>query len=173
MDRSLFHIINQGPFTAVLDGLMVFITDYRFIIFLAILIPFIIKDRKKAILVLALGTAGIIISSFSVSLLKLIFARPRPCITLEKVRLLVFCHGSFSMPSGHAATSFAAASIMGHFIRPAAFPAFVLAFLVAITRIYVGVHYPFDVIAGVLWGGVIAGIIIIFHNRISTNEKKQ
>jgi undecaprenyl-diphosphatase len=173
MDRYLFQIINQGPYNAVFDSLMVFITEYRFFIFLVILIPFIIKDRNKALLILSLGTAGIIISSFSVSLLKLIFARPRPCLTLENIRLLVECHSSFSMPSGHAATSFTAASIMGHFIRPAAVPAFILAFLVAVTRIYVGVHYPFDVVAGVVWGGVIAGVIILFHNRISANEKKQ
>ncbi len=171
MDRSLFHIINQGPYHAVLDGLMVFITDYRFIIFLAILIPFIIKDRKKALLVLALGTAGIIISSFSASLLKLYFARPRPCMTLEHIRLLVECHSSFSMPSGHAATSFTAASIMVYFIRPAAVPAFVLALLVAMSRIYVGVHYPYDVIVGAIWGGGIAGGTLVLHNKISNHEK--
>jgi len=170
MDRSLFHNINQGPHDAVLDSLMVFITDHRFILFFAILIPFIIKDRKKALLVLALGIAGIIISSFSVSILKHLFARPRPCTALENIRLLVACPGSFSMPSGHAATSFAVASIMGHFIRSVSIPAFILALLVAISRVYVGVHYPYDVTVGAIWGGVIAGMILVLHNRITIHN---
>ncbi len=170
MDIALFHMINQGPHNAVLDSLMVFITDHRFYIFFAILIPFIIKDRKKALLVLALGIAGIIISSFSVSILKLLFAWPRPCTSLENIRLLVVCPGSFSMPSGHAATSFTAASIMGHVIRPAVIPAFLLALLVAVSRVYVGVHYPFDVAVGTVWGGVVAGLTIVLHNRISKNK---
>ncbi len=172
IDRYVFHVINQGPYNKVFDSLMVFITEYRFLIFLVILIPFIVKDRNKSLLVLALGTAGIIISSYSVSLLKLLFARPRPCMTIENIRLLVECHSSFSMPSGHAATSFTAASIMALFIRSAAIPAFVLALLVAISRIYVGVHYPYDVIVGAIWGGVIAGVILVLHNRISNNKKK-
>jgi undecaprenyl-diphosphatase len=171
MDRSLFHIINQGPYNEVLDNLMVFITDHRFYLFFAILAPFIIKDRKKVVFVIALGIAGIIISSVSVSFLKLLFATPRPCTALENIRLLVACPGSFSMPSGHAATSFAAASLMGHFIKPAAIPVFLLALLVAFSRVYVGVHYPSDVIAGAIWGGVIAGAMLLLHSRISKSSK--
>jgi len=171
MDKSLFHIINQGPHDAVLDSLMVFITDHRFFLFFAILIPFTMKDRKKALFVLALGIAGIIISNYSVGLLKLLFARPRPCTALENIRLLVACPGSFSMPSGHAATSFAVASIMVHFIRSAAIPAFILALLVAFSRVYVGVHYPFDVTAGAVWGGIITGLILALHSRISKHKE--
>ena len=167
MDSSLFHIINQGPYHEVLDNLMVFITNYRFVLFFAVLLPFFLKDRKKTFFVMAFGIAGIAVSSLSVSLLKLLFARPRPCHVLKNISLIVACPDSFSMPSGHAATSCTAAAIMGHFIRPAAVPALFVALLVIISRVYIGVHYPFDVIAGAIWGGVISGAMVYLYYGIS------
>ena len=88
------------------------------------------------------------------------------------MRLLVACTGSFSFPSGHAAASFASASIIGHFSRRTAIPAFCIAVLVAFSRIYVGVHYPSDVLGGAVWGGVIGGVVILIYQRITVHLKK-
>lgn len=172
MDTCLFFLINQGLQNTVLDTVMVFVTKNRFILFGAVLIPLFLKDWGKGLLVFTLCVAGYLIAGSSVSLLKNLFARPRPCHALDEVRLLIACLSSFSFPSGHAATSFAMASILGHFFKGAAIPALILAALVAYSRIHVGVHYPSDVIAGAVWGCIAAGIILIVHHRVAGHIKK-
>ena len=61
-----------------------------------------------------------------------------------------------SFPSGHAATSFACALVLARFAPRLTIPLFVLAALIAFSRVYVGVHYPFDALAGALLGLAIA-----------------
>jgi undecaprenyl-diphosphatase len=59
------------------------------------------------------------------------------------------------MPSGHASTSFAGAVVLTALVRRAAPALFVLALLVAVSRVYVGVHYPLDVVAGAALGAAV------------------
>ncbi len=77
------------------------------------------------------------------------------------------------MPSNHAVNAFAAAAIFSHFFRKSAIPMFLIAILVAFSRIYVGVHYPSDVIAGAVWGGVVAGAVLILHKWSSERFKEK
>ena len=151
---------------------MPFITHKGYLIFVMVLIPLFFKDRRKGILIFILCIIGFLIADNIVDILKRYFARPRPCNELQNIRLLVSCSGSFSFPSGHAATSFAMASIIGHLYRSGAVPAFLLAFLVAFSRIYVGVHYPYDVLGGAVVGGVTGGGILLIHARVSKHLRK-
>ena len=82
--------------------------------------------------------------------LKLLVGRPRP-----HGHMLVTAYGS-SFPSGHAATAFAAAVAVGLLHRRLLAPLVVLAGLIAFSRVYLGVHYPFDVLAGAAIGTGIA-----------------
>ena len=86
-------------------------------------------------------------------LLKNIVGRTRPYIMFESLVSLVGEESDFSFPSGHSAISFAVATVI-LLCLPKKFgiPAMVLAFLVAISRLYVGVHYPTDVIFGIIIG---------------------
>jgi membrane-associated phospholipid phosphatase len=61
-----------------------------------------------------------------------------------------------SFPSGHAATSFACALVLARFAPRLTIPLFILAALIAFSRVYVGVHYPFDVLAGTALGLAVA-----------------
>ena len=82
------------------------------------------------------------------SLVKFVFDRRRPHLDP-----LVHVPHSASFPSGHAATSFACAATLARFApRYAAVAFFVLAALIAFSRVYVGVHYPLDVLAGAVLG---------------------
>ena len=112
-------------------------------------------------------TAGILLvlsiiasDQFSSSVLKNLFARIRPCHALQGVRLLVDCGSGFSFPSSHAVNNFAGATILSHFYRKYAWGWFSLASLIALSRPYIGVHYPSDIAGGAVIGWACAICLI-------------
>ena len=85
--------------------------------------------------------------------IKPLVARARPYVTLPEIVPLGHLSKDFSFPSGHSAASLAAAwAIFRTAQKKYGVPAMILAVLIALSRLYVGVHYPTDVIAGVLIG---------------------
>jgi undecaprenyl-diphosphatase len=92
--------------------------------------------------------------------LKAAVARGRPDIDL----LVARPHTS-SFPSGHAATSFACATVLGAFLPRWRVPFYGLAALIAWSRLYVGVHFPLDVIAGVSWGLLVGFVVLAARAR--------
>ncbi|HLB01237.1 MAG TPA: phosphatase PAP2 family protein, partial [Bacteroidota bacterium] len=103
----------------------------------------------------------------SSSLLKKLIMRPRPCHAIgglpveEHIRLLVDCGGGFSFPSSHAVNNFAAAMLLSHFYPRRRMALFFVAGIVAFSRISVGVHYPSDVLGGMLVGMLVAAVCIL------------
>lgn len=90
---------------------------------------------------------------------KPLVARPRPFVTIATARVVGYKTPTYSFPSGHAAVSFAAATVLAHASRRRRGVWFGLAALIAISRVYVGVHYPLDIIAGTALGLAI-GVIV-------------
>lgn len=108
----------------------------------------------------------ILSDQFNSSFLKFVLERPRPCAALPHVHLLVSCGSGFSFPSSHAVNNFAGAIVLAYF-QPKwwwSFTAF--AVTISFSRIYVGVHYPADVVAGALVGLACGGIVIAAYQQL-------
>jgi len=98
-------------------------------------------------------TAASVWSADLISLpIKIVTDRPRPFETIPQADPLLGGTVTQSMPSAHAATSFAGAIVLAYLFRSFAPFAFLLAVAIAFSRVYVGVHYPSDVVAGAALG---------------------
>ena len=104
------------------------------------------KTRKTGYAAVLSLIFGVIVTNL---LLKNIVARPRPFAEIEALIPLIAKPTDFSFPSGHTTASFAVALVMLRMLpKKIGIPAVVLAALVAFSRLYLGVHYPTDVLAG-------------------------
>jgi undecaprenyl-diphosphatase len=99
---------------------------------------------------------AILISESISGLLKQWIARDRPPLADPDPAPLVDLPATFSFPSGHATVSFACATTLALAVPRLTWPLFALATLISFSRVYVGVHYPFDVLAGAALGVAIA-----------------
>jgi undecaprenyl-diphosphatase len=97
-------------------------------------------------------TATVLIADLIALGLKHVTDRQRPFFVHPSPDPLMRTPLDLSLPSGHAATSFAGATVLALAHRPSAVPLFVVAALVAWSRVYVGVHYPLDIVAGACLG---------------------
>ena len=93
-------------------------------------------------------------------LLRQWIGRDRPPLVYPDPRPLVGVPHSGAFPSGHAAAAFAAATVIAYASRRLAVPAYILAALVAWSRVYVGVHWPLDVIGGAVLGVLVATALL-------------
>lgn len=95
-------------------------------------------------------------------ILKPLIGRIRPCDINTAIPLLIARPTDFSFPSGHTLSSFAAASVIFHANTGMGIAAIVLASLIAFSRLYLYVHYPSDILAGMILGIFIGAAVIWF-----------
>jgi len=105
---------------------------------------------------LGLTVVAVALADWSAIALKALSDRPRPPLRYPEPKTLVPLPHDHSFPSGHAATSFAAATMLSFAFPRLAPPLYMLAAAVAFSRVYVGVHYPVDVIGGAALGALVA-----------------
>jgi len=179
-DTLFFLFLNKASANPVFDLVLPFITQLKhWIIPLAIFAIWLLFRKKlrglEIVIVIALSI--IVSDQLTSQVLKPFFERARPCEVLDQIRVLLWCNSSRSFPSAHAANSTAlATAIFAYFGRLRIF--LILALLVAsvsFSRIYIGVHYPFDVLAGIFTGYLCAKLVLFIRKKVlsilGVNEK--
>ena len=140
-------------------------------ILLTLLILMLPKTRKAGCMMMAALLGTLLINNI---LLKNLVARTRPYEVIEGLTYLVRRPSEYSFPSGHAGSSFAAACVMLRRLpKRYGIPAFVLAVLIALSRLYVGVHYPSDVLFGMISGILISYAAEAIVERIWKRKKER
>lgn len=151
----------------ILTPVMKFITHLgdRGYVWIAIAVLCLIFARTRRVGVL-MGASLLLNLLLNNVILKNLFARTRPYEAVEGLERIIEAQGDFSFPSGHTGSSFAAAMVI-FLLCPkwAGIPALVLAALIAFSRMYVGVHFPTDILGGVLVGIVSALVVCRVYKR--------
>ncbi len=168
LDRSLFILINKWLANPVTDAIMPILTNDNglrvvFAVILILLLWF--GDKRLRFLALFCGLTLLATDQLTANFLKHLIERARPCHTFDEINLLVDCGAGFSMPSAHAANTFGQAVLVGAQVKWARWPLLIYACLVAISRIFVGVHYPSDITFGAIIGITIALILTFLFNK--------
>ena len=192
LDTQLLLLVNRGTENAVFDLIMPELSSHGYLLAFLFVIVLVVRGiisknpEKRKYLTLTIGAvliawASLYFAEWIEKILKIMIARERPCRAIDEIRLIVKCPGSFSMPSGHANSSFSFAVPLFYLTRDylalkwRLFPV-ILASLIAFSRLYLGVHYPTDVLAGAFLGTMIGLAFSMLYQavwiRLFTTQKK-
>lgn len=154
LDGSILLFIQEQIRTPFLTPVVTFITSLGNAGMIWILFSLLLvagkRTRETGFMSFAALLFSLLINNL---LLKNLVGRIRPYETVQGLILLVSKPADFSFPSGHTGSSFASAVVLYRRLpRRAGVPALLLALLIGLSRLYVGVHYPSDVLAGMLTG---------------------
>ncbi|MEZ5013110.1 MAG: phosphatase PAP2 family protein [Chitinophagales bacterium] len=176
VDEKLFLGINHGWSSAFCDFILIPIRDKYFWIpaYALIAVWLVIAYRKNGlILILLLGVNFALSDQLSSAVVKPMVGRVRPCNDEQfgkevDLRVDVCGHGK-SFTSSHATNTFAFAVLLGLLMRKKRkfilYAALIWASLVSVAQVYVGVHYPMDILGGALLGTAIAFALFTFARR--------
>ena len=162
IDVQAFTLLNMRVYPLWLDRGMWLVTQLGNMLaaFMLALLFFALNYHRLAIEII-LGT---LTSWLLVEIIKALSDRERPFLTLDKARVIGWREMGDSFPSGHTTQIFFLMTLFSHYFQPGlgvSISLYAIATLVGLTRIYVGAHYPRDVIAGMVLGsawGILAMI---------------
>ncbi len=170
MELEFLHML-QGWHNDVLNAIMVFITTLgnggMLWIALGLVLAIIPKTRKCGILVLISMAFSFLLGNL---ILKNLIARPRPFHVDDSVTLLIPKPGEYSFPSGHTLNSFTASvMIFLHYKKPG-IAALVVAALIGFSRMYLFVHYPTDILGGIVLGIFDAVLVYMVAKKVMAKK---
>lgn len=173
IDEAVLIFIKDNLSSSFLNFIMPIISALGNIGFIwilsAIFMISIKKYRNYGFAVLTALAIGYLIGNI---ILKNMFARMRPYNMMEGIELLIEPLSDFSFPSGHTLSSFAAATVIFDGNKRWGITAFILASLIAFSRMYLFVHYPTDILAGILIGIFAAWITLLLFRKLGWIRNK-
>ena len=177
IDKNLMIFLNKTLSNPIFDILMPIITNQKFLtivgVILIIYLGFYGGKRARIALIVLIFAAGIS-DAICAQIIKPWVGRIRPSHEfIEYINLLVSKGGKWSFPSNHAANSFAFATVLSYFYDKNKTMIFSIASVIAFSRVYVGVHYPLDIIFGSLLGYTVSWIILSVWVIIKMRELKR
>jgi len=160
-DAAIFRAIHHGLHAPALDPIMMWLSApgaFRYPFFLIVAALFLTRRARGALALAVLVLTIAVSDQVSVKGIKAIVNRPRPSVALADTRPLFGVRHSRAFPSVHAVNFTAAVPIVATVFPAATIPAIAVAALVSFSRIYVGDHWPSDVLGGALLG-LILGLL--------------
>jgi undecaprenyl-diphosphatase len=163
LDERLFVLLNQQWTSPFLDVVMPYLTDFDHwrIPVILILLVFLARGSTDVRLGILFAVLAVVVADqVASSGIKPLFERARPFDVVEGTRQLVSAHG-YAFPSSHAANTFAAGTFLALRFRRW-WPILLVSTAVAYSRVYVGVHWPSDAVAGAAIGaGIGTGMVAV------------
>ena len=174
-DEQALVWIAENVRCAVLDPFMKLYTQLgntgMLFIVLGVLMLFFKQTRKAGLSALCAMLIGLVVVNFTI---KPLVSRPRPWLVIENFANLVPEHDPNSFPSGHTCAAFAAAMVWVRTLpqKRDRVIAAVMAVLMGLSRLYVGVHYPSDVLAGAVIGALCAWVIWKVYQSVEERRNR-
>jgi undecaprenyl-diphosphatase len=170
LNLAIFHFINNAAgYYHDLDLFMVFLTTYlsyaivsMVVLYVGVYLPIRRSAPIDRLRSLAQGGELVFVLAatwFVVQTIKVLTAHPRPFAALTDIIVLLPQQTGYSFPSAHAAITVAVATTISFTHRRLGLLLYAFAFVVGMSRIYTGVHYPIDVLVGILLGIIIPYLI--------------
>jgi len=177
LDKDLMIFFNKSISNFLFDIIMPVITSKDFLTVIGILLIFYLAvfcGKKGRIAILVLIFAAGLSDSICAQIIKPWVGRIRPSHEFnEFINLLVSKGGKWSFPSNHAANSFAFATVLSYFFEQKTLALFVLACIIAFSRVYVGVHYPLDILCGAIIGYILSWMVLSIWVIVKIRELKR
>ena len=167
LDLKLFQAIfnfRRNTVLPVIFRIISFIGDGYFYWLYLVYLYFSKHDLFKPALYITMIAFSIELPIYRI--LKNTIRRIRPFNVHQEVKNMVYPLDEFSFPSGHTSTAFLVAMIIAYFTPFLAIPMFIFAFFVGIARIYLGVHYPSDILGGIIFGIGMAKVGILITEKL-------
>ena len=166
LDWAVLHFIQDNLRTDILDKVFTILTylgDHGAVwILIAVILLFFRRTRRTAVLILIAMAAAYVIGT---NMVKELVARPRPCWLDDSVVMLIKVPQDYSFPSGHTMAGTVSCFLINRTNKVLGVFSVILMLLIAFSRMYLYVHFPSDILAGLLIGIVFGAVTWLIGGR--------